>query len=41
MNESEDIQYLIGVRLREVTFAEDYKLAGFDLHVGDYCVVET
>jgi cell fate regulator YaaT (PSP1 superfamily) len=43
MNESEaeTIQYLIGVRLREVTFAEDYKLVGFDLHVGDFCVVET
>jgi cell fate regulator YaaT (PSP1 superfamily) len=34
-------QYLIGVRLREPVMAEDYLTADADLHVGDFCVVET
>jgi cell fate regulator YaaT (PSP1 superfamily) len=35
-------EYLIGVRLRDVAFAEDYKLVGdLVLHVGDIVVVET
>src|SRR2546425_6687074 len=36
-------EYLIGVRLREVAQADDYKLVGDDLdvHVGDLVVVET
>jgi cell fate regulator YaaT (PSP1 superfamily) len=36
-------EYLIGVRLREVAQADDYKLVGdeLDLHVGDLVVVET
>jgi cell fate regulator YaaT (PSP1 superfamily) len=35
-------EYLIGVRLREIAFAEDYKLVGeLTLHVGDIVVVET
>ena len=33
--------YLIGVRLRATGHAEDYRLAGFDVHVGEFCVVET
>ncbi len=33
-------EYLIGVRLRETAHADDYKLSGLDLHVGDVCVVE-
>ncbi|PYM14819.1 MAG: stage 0 sporulation protein [Candidatus Rokuibacteriota bacterium] len=35
------VEYLIGVRLRESTIADDYKLVGLDLHVGDLVVVET
>jgi cell fate regulator YaaT (PSP1 superfamily) len=35
------VEYLIGVRLRESAQADDYKLVGFDLHVGDFCLVET
>ncbi len=35
-------EYLIGVRLRDVAFADDYKLVGeLLLHVGDIVVVET
>jgi cell fate regulator YaaT (PSP1 superfamily) len=35
-------EYLIGVRLRDIVFAEDYKLVGeLVLHVGDVVVVET
>jgi cell fate regulator YaaT (PSP1 superfamily) len=34
-------EYLIGVRLREPLAADDYRLVGFDLHVGDFCIVET
>jgi cell fate regulator YaaT (PSP1 superfamily) len=35
-------EYLIGVRLRDIAFAEDYKLVGeLSLHVGDVVVVET
>jgi cell fate regulator YaaT (PSP1 superfamily) len=37
----ETTEYLIGVRLREPLAADDYKLVGFDLHVGDFCIVET
>jgi cell fate regulator YaaT (PSP1 superfamily) len=33
--------YLIGVRLREPLMAEDYLTSETDLHVGDFCVVET
>jgi len=35
------VEYLIGVRLRETAQADDYKVAGLELHVGDFCVVET
>ena len=35
------IQYLIGIRLREPVMAEDYLTTDTDLHVGDFCVVET
>jgi cell fate regulator YaaT (PSP1 superfamily) len=38
---NETTEYLIGVRLREPLPADDYRLAGFDLHVGDFCIVET
>jgi cell fate regulator YaaT (PSP1 superfamily) len=34
-------QYLIGIRLREPLMAEDYLTSETDLHVGDFCVVET
>ncbi|MBI2154987.1 MAG: stage 0 sporulation protein [Candidatus Rokubacteria bacterium] len=34
-------RYLIGVRLREPLQAEDYLVEAFDLHVGDFSVVET
>jgi len=35
-------EYLIGIRLREVAQADDYRLAGdLDLQVGDFAVVET
>jgi len=35
-------EYLVGVRLRDTTLAEDYKLVGeLTLHVGDVVVVET
>jgi cell fate regulator YaaT (PSP1 superfamily) len=38
---SEPIGYLIGVRLREVAKADDYRVGGdLDLHVGDLVVVE-
>jgi cell fate regulator YaaT (PSP1 superfamily) len=37
----DDVRYLIGIRLREPLPAEDYLLAEADLHVGDFCVVET
>ena len=33
--------YLIGIRLREPVMAEDYLTADSELHVGDFCVVET
>jgi cell fate regulator YaaT (PSP1 superfamily) len=33
--------YLIGVRLRETAPADDYRVGGFDLHVGEFCLVET
>lgn len=32
---------LVGVRLREPSPAEDYRVDGIDLDVGDFCVVET
>ena len=41
MNEPATTEYLIGVRLRETALAEDYKLGAQDLHVGDFCIVET
>jgi cell fate regulator YaaT (PSP1 superfamily) len=34
-------EYLVGVRLREPVQAEDYKLVGFDAHVGEFVLVET
>ncbi|MEK7363778.1 MAG: regulatory iron-sulfur-containing complex subunit RicT, partial [candidate division NC10 bacterium] len=34
-------RYLIGVRLRESLQAEEYLVEEFDLHVGDFCIVET
>jgi cell fate regulator YaaT (PSP1 superfamily) len=34
-------EYLIGIRLRATTAAEDYRLAEIDLHVGDFALVET
>ena len=35
-------EYLIGIRLRDVGQAEDYRLGGdLELHVGDFAVVET
>jgi cell fate regulator YaaT (PSP1 superfamily) len=34
-------QFLIGLRLREPLQTEDYLMEGFDLHVGDFSVVET
>lgn len=35
-------EYLIGIRLRDLAPADDYRLAGdLDLHVGDFVVVET
>src|SRR3989337_4359060 len=34
-------RYLIGIRLREPLQAEEYLVEEFDLHVGDFCVVET
>ncbi len=36
-----DEKFLIGVRLREPLNADDYLVEDFDLHVGDFCVVET
>ena len=43
MNESETetVEYLVGVRLRETAQAEDYKLVGFHVGVGEFCIVET
>jgi len=41
MEDSPAVEYLIGVRLRETAQADDYKLAGFELHVGDICIVDT
>jgi cell fate regulator YaaT (PSP1 superfamily) len=41
MDDAPAVEYLIGVRLRETAQADDYKLVGFDLHVGDICIVET
>ena len=41
MSESEETRYLIGVRLREPLTAEDYLTLETDLHVGEFCVVET
>src|SRR3989442_13532018 len=35
------IEYLIGIRLRDPASAEDYKLVGFDVHVGEFVLVET
>jgi cell fate regulator YaaT (PSP1 superfamily) len=35
------VEYLIGVRLREPGLADDYKLVGFDVHVGEFVTVET
>jgi cell fate regulator YaaT (PSP1 superfamily) len=35
------VQYLIGIRLREPIMAEDYLTTDSELHVGDFCVVET
>ena len=34
-------KFLIGVRLREPLNADDYLVEEFDLHVGDFCIVET
>jgi cell fate regulator YaaT (PSP1 superfamily) len=36
-----EVEFLIGVRLREPVPAEDYKLVGLEVHVGDFVVVET
>jgi cell fate regulator YaaT (PSP1 superfamily) len=33
-------RYLVGIRLREPASANDYLVEEFDLHVGDFCVVE-
>lgn len=41
MQDSPAVEYLIGIRLRETAQADDYKLSGFELHVGDICIVET
>src|SRR5262249_40022003 len=35
------LEYLAGVRLRESTVADDYKLVDLEVHVGDLVVVET
>ena len=35
------VEYLVGIRLREPGLAEDYKLVGFDVHVGEFVLVET
>jgi cell fate regulator YaaT (PSP1 superfamily) len=35
------LEYLVGVRLRAPAQADDYKMIGLDLRVGDFCVVET
>ena len=35
------VEYLIGIRLRESTSADDYKLVDLELHVGDLVIVET
>jgi len=37
----DETRYLIGVRLREPLSADDYLTADIELHVGDFCVVET
>jgi cell fate regulator YaaT (PSP1 superfamily) len=37
----ETSEYLIGIRLREGQAAEDYKMLGLGLHVGDLALVET
>ena len=37
----EAVRYLIGIRLREPLTAEDYLTLETDLHVGEFCVVET
>ena len=34
-------EFLVGVRLRPGTQADDYKMVGLDLRVGDVCLVET
>jgi len=34
-------KFLIGIRLREPLNADDYLVEEFDLHVGDFCVVES
>jgi cell fate regulator YaaT (PSP1 superfamily) len=39
--DSPAVEYLIGVRLRATAQVDDYKMTGFDLHVGDCCIVET
>ena len=36
-----ELQYLIGIRLREPLQAEDYLTTDVDLHVGDVVAVET
>src|SRR6185436_412649 len=41
MDEDVATAYLIGIRLREPLMAEDYLLTDLELHVGDFCVVET
>jgi cell fate regulator YaaT (PSP1 superfamily) len=35
------VQYLVGIRLREPVMAEDYLTTDSELHVGDFCMVET
>jgi cell fate regulator YaaT (PSP1 superfamily) len=34
-------EYLVGIRLREPALPDDYKLVGFDVHVGEFVQVET
>ena len=41
MDQDTATAYLIGIRLREPLMAEDYLLTDLELHVGDFCVVET
>ncbi len=40
MDDTATVEYLIGVRTRETAQADDYRLSGIDLRVGDVCVVE-